>query len=88
MQFRYGEDGLEVIKQKHLKEFTFLAENYITVSEKLHAREVEPKLRKRDAGDEQKDVLRSIRKGKPKDPCSRNSTRLEHTLAVLPRPSL
>ena len=68
VQFRYGEDSLEVIKQKHLKEFTFLAENYVTVSEKLHAREVEPKLRKWDAGDEQKDVLRSIRKGKPKDP--------------------
>ena len=68
VQFRYGEDGLEVIKQKHLREFTFLAENYATVSERLHAREVETKLRTRDAGEEQKEVLRSVRKGKPKDP--------------------
>ena len=33
VQFLYGEDGLEVTKQRHLKEFTFLLENNKTLVE-------------------------------------------------------
>ncbi len=68
VQFRYGEDGLEVVKQKHLREFTFLAENYSTVATRLRARDVTSKLQSRNAGNEQKEALRSLNKGIPKDP--------------------
>jgi DNA-directed RNA polymerase I subunit RPA1 len=36
LQFIYGEDGLDVTKQKHLDQFEFCAENYSTLIHKHH----------------------------------------------------
>jgi DNA-directed RNA polymerase I subunit RPA1 len=70
IQFLYGEDGLEVPKQKSLKEFTFLAENHSSVASLINAEESFTRLRNPDLdlAQEQKDILKSVKKGKPKDP--------------------
>ncbi|OAP56480.1 hypothetical protein AYL99_09659 [Fonsecaea erecta] len=68
IQFLYGEDGLEVTKQKHLKEFTFLAENHHSVATLMNAEEVIRKLPQSDLGEEQKKILKSLKKPKQKDP--------------------
>ena len=68
LQFRYGEDGLEVSKQKHLREFSFLAENFSTVGTRLDANDMMSKVRNNDVGDEQKEVLRALRRNIAKDP--------------------
>ncbi|KAI0221375.1 hypothetical protein L0F63_002357 [Massospora cicadina] len=36
LQFHYGEDGLDVTKQKHLTEFSFVAKNYPALKRKHH----------------------------------------------------
>ncbi|KAJ9054084.1 hypothetical protein DSO57_1018210 [Entomophthora muscae] len=36
LQFNYGEDSLDVIKQKHLTEFGFVAKNYHALAQKHH----------------------------------------------------
>ncbi|KIW66117.1 hypothetical protein PV04_08321 [Phialophora macrospora] len=70
IQFLYGEDGLEVPKQKSLKEFTFLAQNHNSVASLINAEESFTRLRNPDLdlAQEQKDILKSVRRGKPKDP--------------------
>lgn len=44
VQFLYGEDGLDVIKQKHLTNFKFLAENYMSLVAQLNIQEEFSKL--------------------------------------------
>ncbi|KAI9801436.1 MAG: hypothetical protein M1833_002668 [Piccolia ochrophora] len=39
VQFLYGEDALDVTKQKHLQDFKFIAENFYSYYEELNARE-------------------------------------------------
>ncbi|KAK5464617.1 hypothetical protein LTS15_001179 [Exophiala xenobiotica] len=68
LQFLYGEDGLEVTKQKHLHEFTFLAENNQSVATLMRAEEVLTKMRNQGLADEQKAILKSVKKNKPRDP--------------------
>lgn len=69
IQFLYGEDGLEITRQKHLKEFSFLAENHQSVATLMNAGEVLDRIPNQGLGDEQKAVLRSLRKrGAAKDP--------------------
>ncbi|KIW46638.1 uncharacterized protein PV06_02298 [Exophiala oligosperma] len=68
LQFLYGEDGLEVTKQKHLREFTFLAENSQSVATLMKAEEVLERLPNEGLAEEQKGILKSVRKNKPRDP--------------------
>ncbi|KIV80650.1 hypothetical protein PV11_08136 [Exophiala sideris] len=68
IQFLYGEDGLEVTKQRHLREFTFLAENNQSVATSMRAEEVIAKIPNQGLADEQKAILKSLKKGNPRDP--------------------
>jgi len=72
VQFLYGEDGLEVTKQKHLTDFKFLAENYLSLVAQLNIKEEFSKLPHKGAADYQKTVMKKVRKtGKidAMDPC-------------------
>lgn len=68
VQFLYGEDGLEVAKQRHLKEFTFQAANSITLAANLKAEESVARLKSRDVRKEQKAVLKHRKKQPEIDP--------------------
>lgn len=69
VQFLYGEDGLEITRQKHLKEFSFLAENHQSIATLMRAQEVLERIDNKGLGDEQKAVLKSLRKrGATRDP--------------------
>ena len=45
VQFLYGEDGLDVTKQKHLTDFHFLAENYLSLVANLNIKDEFAKLK-------------------------------------------
>ncbi|KAJ9610702.1 hypothetical protein H2200_005479 [Cladophialophora chaetospira] len=68
IQFLYGEDGLEVPKQKSLKEFTFLAENHDSLASLINAQEVYNKILDAGLANEQKEILKSVKRGKLRDP--------------------
>lgn len=63
VQFLYGEDGVEVVKSRHLREFGFLAENNHSVSVNLKITAEYEKIAKDDISEEQKKILRSVRRG-------------------------
>ena len=62
LQFLYGEDGLEVVKQKHLRDFTFLAQNMDTVEASMNIDEVAAKLQSISVQDQHKKLLKALRK--------------------------
>ncbi|KAL8939012.1 MAG: hypothetical protein Q9216_003586 [Gyalolechia sp. 2 TL-2023] len=62
VQFLYGEDGLDVTKQKHLTDFKFLAENYLSVVAQLNMREEFTKLKDVGATDWNKKAMKSVKK--------------------------
>ena len=62
VQFLYGEDGLDVTKQKHLTDFKFLAENYLSLVAQLNITGEFSKLPNRGAADYQKLAMKKIRK--------------------------
>lgn len=62
VQFLYGEDGLDVTKQKHLTDFKFLAENYLSVVAQLNMREEFAKLKDVGASEWNKNALKKVRK--------------------------
>ena len=64
VQFLYGEDGLDVTKQKHLRDFKFLAENYMSLVAQLNVREDYPETVNADAGDWHKKAMKMVRGGK------------------------
>lgn len=64
VQFLYGEDGLDVTKQKHLRDFKFLAENYMSLVAQLNVREDYPKTVNAAAGDWHKQAMKMVRGGK------------------------
>jgi len=73
VQFLYGEDGLEVTKQRHLKEFTFLVENHETLVEVTDAK----RSIGRFEGDRNvQDMQKSTMKHAKKDPASEPITAL------------
>ena len=72
IQFLYGEDGLDVTKQKHLTDFKFLAENYLSLVAQLNIKEEYAKLPDKGAAEYHKTAMKKIRKsGKVNamDPC-------------------
>ncbi|KAL8939551.1 MAG: hypothetical protein Q9211_002689 [Gyalolechia sp. 1 TL-2023] len=62
VQFLYGEDGLDVTKQKHLTDFKFLAENYLSVVAQLNMREEFTKLKDVGATEWNKKAMKSVKK--------------------------
>ncbi|KAI4246633.1 MAG: hypothetical protein LQ352_006359, partial [Teloschistes flavicans] len=62
IQFLYGEDGLDVTKQKHLTDFKFLAENYLSVVAQLNMRNEFSKLKDVGASDWNKAAIRAVKK--------------------------
>ncbi|KAL8689552.1 MAG: hypothetical protein Q9218_004801 [Villophora microphyllina] len=62
IQFLYGEDGLDITKQKHLMDFKFLAENYLSVVAQLNMRNEFSKLKDTGANDWNKAAIRAVNK--------------------------
>ena len=62
VQFLYGEDGLEVAKQTHLREFQFMAENFEAIIAQLNVQEVYEKIHNDAAIEWQKKALKLLRK--------------------------
>ena len=62
VQFLYGEDGLEVTKQKHLTDFKFLAENYLSLVAQLNLRQDFAKLKNVGANHHNKKALKKVKK--------------------------
>ena len=65
IQFLYGEDGLDVIKQKHLLDFDFSAKNWRSFIEKYEPRSVPEWLADRTAGKFAKKALKKQQKYDP-----------------------
>lgn len=62
VQFLYGEDGLEITKQKHLTDFKFLAQNYMSLVAQLNVKEGFQKIINEDASNWQKKALKKLMK--------------------------
>ena len=72
VQFLYGEDGLDVTKQKHLTDFRFLAENYLSLVAQLNIKEEFSKLADKGATAYQKRAIKKTTKSgrlDAVDPC-------------------
>ncbi|KAI9815641.1 MAG: hypothetical protein M1832_005272 [Thelocarpon impressellum] len=62
IQFLYGEDGLDVTKQKHLMDFRFVAENFMSHFEQLNVREEFQQIATDDALEWNKAAMRKVKK--------------------------
>ena len=62
VQFLYGEDGLDVTKQKHLTDFKFLAENYLSLVAQLNIQEDFSKLTDNGAAEWNKNAMKKVKK--------------------------
>lgn len=62
IQFLYGEDGLDVTKQKHLTDFRFLAENYLSLAANLNISDEFAKLKDQGATAYHKKAMKHYRK--------------------------
>ena len=62
VQFLYGEDGLDITKQKQLMEFKFAAENFMAIIAQLNVQEAYEKLFSDKAADWNKKALKSVKK--------------------------
>ncbi|OAX83041.1 hypothetical protein ACJ72_02603 [Emergomyces africanus] len=62
IQFLYGEDGLEITKQKHLEDFPFLAQNFWSVVEELNGSDEFNRINNDKAGDWNQNAIRKFRK--------------------------
>lgn len=72
IQFLYGEDGLDVTKQKHLTDFKFLAENYLSLVAQLNIKEEYAKLPDKGAAEYHKTAMKKIKRSgrvNAMDPC-------------------
>ena len=62
VQFLYGEDGLDVTKQKHLTDFNFLAENYLSLVAQLNVTEEFQQIINEEATEWQKMAMKKVKK--------------------------
>lgn len=62
VQFLYGEDGLDVTKQKHLTDFKFLAQNYLSLVAQLNVAEEYSKLGDSGASEWHKTAMKKVKK--------------------------
>lgn len=62
IQFLYGEDGLDITKQVHLKDFSFLASNYVSVMAQVNMTQDFRKLEKEEVTKWHKEAMKKVRK--------------------------
>ncbi len=62
VQFLYGEDGLDITKQKHLRDFSFLGQNIRSVVAATNAMEDLKRFYKKELDDLQKVTLKAVKK--------------------------
>ncbi|MCJ1295657.1 hypothetical protein MMC34_007221 [Xylographa carneopallida] len=62
VQFLYGEDGLDVTKQKYLVDFKFLAENYLSIFAQLNVKQEFQKIVNESTGEWHKAAMKKVRK--------------------------
>ncbi|KAL3475907.1 hypothetical protein BJX99DRAFT_258986 [Aspergillus californicus] len=62
VQFLYGEDGLDITKQVHLKNFDFLASNHISIKEQVNLQDDYPQLEKEVVTNWHKEAMKKVRK--------------------------
>ena len=62
IQFLYGEDGLDVTKQKHLVDFKFLAENYLSLLAQMNVRDEYSRVINEAATEYHKTAMKKYRK--------------------------
>ncbi|KAI5304381.1 hypothetical protein KEM56_006555 [Ascosphaera pollenicola] len=62
VQFLYGEDGLEITKQKHLKDFKFLAQNYESIVNQVDGAGELARMHVGPADDHNQKVIKKIKK--------------------------
>ena len=62
VQFLYGEDGLDVTKQKHLTDLKFLAQNYMSLAAQLNIRGEYAKIMNDEASSWHKTAMRKVKK--------------------------
>ena len=67
VQFLYGEDALDITKQKHLTDFKFLAENYLSVMSQVNLRDEFSRLANDEAGEWNKAAMKKVRKTRRTD---------------------
>ncbi|KAB8211273.1 Largest subunit RPA1 of eukaryotic RNA polymerase I RNAP I N-terminal domain protein [Aspergillus parasiticus SU-1] len=61
VQFLYGEDGLDITKQVHLKDFDFLASNYKSIISQVNSSDFHT-LENEEVGEWHKDAMKKVRK--------------------------
>lgn len=66
VQFLYGEDGLDITKQKHLTDFSFLGKNIRSVIAATNAEEDLKRFFSKEVQTRQKETLKAVRKGRAK----------------------
>ncbi|KAL1960848.1 hypothetical protein VTO42DRAFT_5831 [Malbranchea cinnamomea] len=62
IQFRYGEDGLDVTKQKHLRDFTFLAQNYHSILSQVNGNDEFSRINSDIATEWTKSAMKKVKK--------------------------
>ncbi|KAI9370808.1 hypothetical protein BJX61DRAFT_513951 [Aspergillus egyptiacus] len=62
VQFLYGEDGLDITKQVHLKNFDFLVSNYVSIKQQVNAKRDQHNLEKEAVVDWHKEAMKKVRK--------------------------
>jgi DNA-directed RNA polymerase beta' subunit len=62
IQFLYGEDGLEITKQKYLKDFKFQAQNFASIAQSLKLTDSYMQVYSEEATEYNKKALKKVRK--------------------------
>ncbi|KAH9869363.1 hypothetical protein IAQ61_006569 [Plenodomus lingam] len=63
VQFLYGEDGLDITKQKYLKDFKFQAQNFLSLAQALQTQEAFAQVFSPEAAEHNKKAAKKARKG-------------------------
>ncbi|EEP82341.1 hypothetical protein UREG_07206 [Uncinocarpus reesii 1704] len=62
VQFLYGEDGLDITKQKHLQDFSFLAQNYFSIYSQVNGMNEFNKVNSEVASKWNKSAMKKVKK--------------------------
>ncbi|KAF7168568.1 hypothetical protein CNMCM6106_003706 [Aspergillus hiratsukae] len=62
VQFLYGEDGLDITKQVHLKDFDFLTSNYVSIMQSVNLTSDFHNLEKEEVTNWHKEAMKKVRK--------------------------
>jgi DNA-directed RNA polymerase I subunit RPA1 len=62
VQFLYGEDGLDITKQKYLNDFKFQAQNFLSLAQSLNTQEAFGKVHSQEATEHNKKAFKKAKK--------------------------